>query len=133
MTASTDQFVDITKRSQDVLAESVRTWAETWQGLASQFTSAGNGRPQLPDAGVAVDRMFDFAEQMLSQQRDFAKTVVGASQHAVDTWTDQAAKAAEQVTDNAVHNAERAGEATQKATDSAAEKTRATTRSNGSK
>lgn len=132
MTASTDQFVDITKRSQDVLAESVRTWAQTWQGLATQFT-AGNGRQQLPDAGVAVDRVFDFAEQVLAQQREFAKTVVGASQHAVDTWTDQAAKVAEQVTDNAVHNAERAGEATQKATDSAAEKTRATTRSNGSK
>jgi hypothetical protein len=123
MTASTDQFVDITKRSQDVLAESVRNWAEAWQGLAGQFT--GNGRPQFPDAGVAVDRVFDFYEQMLGQQREFAKTVVGASQHAVDTWTDQAAKVAEQVTDNAVHNAERAGEATQKATDSAAEKTRA--------
>lgn len=132
MTASTDQFVDITKRSQDVLAESVRSWAETWQGLASQFT-AGNSRPQFPDAGVAVDRMFDFAEQVLGQQREFAKTVVGASQHAVDTWTDQAAKVAEQVTDNAVHNTERAGQATQKAADSAAEKTRATTRSNGSK
>ncbi|MDQ4117280.1 MAG: hypothetical protein M3235_10010, partial [Actinomycetota bacterium] len=122
MTASTDQFVDITKRSQDVLAESVRTWAETWQGLASQFT--GSHRPQFPDAGVAVDRVFDFAEQMLGRQREFAKTVVGASQYAVDTWTDQAAKVAEQVTDNAVHNAERAGEATQKAADSAAEKTR---------
>lgn len=132
MTASTDQFVDITKRSQEVLAESVRTWAQTWQGLATQF-SAGNGRPQLPDAGVAVDRVFDFAEQVLSQQREFAKTVVGASQHAVDTWTDQAAKAAEQVTDSAVHTAERAGQAAQKATDSAAEKTRATTRSNGAK
>ena len=124
MTASTDQFVDITKRSQDVLAESVRGWAETWQGLASQLT--GHGRPQIPDAGVAVDRVFDFYEQMLGQQREFAKTVVGASQHAVDTWTDQAAKVAEQVTDNAVHNAERAGEATAKATDSAAEKVRNT-------
>ena len=130
MTASTDQFVDITKRSQDVLAESVRSWAETWQGLASQFS--GSHRSQFPDAGVAVDRVFDFAEQVLSQQREFAKTVVGASQHAVDTWSDQAAKVAEQVTDNAVHNADRAGEATQKAADSAAEKTRQT-RSSASK
>ncbi|TCK24858.1 hypothetical protein [Pseudonocardia endophytica] len=130
MTSSTDQFVDITKRSQDVLAESVRSWAETWQGLASQFT--GHGRPQFPDSGVAVDRVFDFAEQVLGQQREFAKTVVGAGQHAVDTWTDQAAKVAEQVTDNAVHNAERAGDATAKATDSAAEKVR-NTRSSASK
>jgi hypothetical protein len=124
MTASTDQFVDIAKRSQDVMTESVKTWAETLQGFAGQWT--GNGRPQLPDAGLAVDRMFDFAEQVLAHQREFAKTVVGAGQHAVDTWTDQAAKVAEQVTDNAVHNAERAGESVQKATDSAAEKTRAT-------
>ncbi len=131
MTASTDQFVDIAKRSQDVMTESVKNWTETVQGFAGQFS--GSGRPQLPDAGVAVDRVFDFAEQVLSHQRELAKTFVGATQQAVDTWTDQAAKVAEQVTDNAVHNAERAGEATQKATDSAAEKTRATARSNGSK
>jgi hypothetical protein len=131
MTASTDQFVDIAKRSQDVMTESVRSWAETMQGFAGQFT--GGGRPQLPDAGVAVDRMFDFAEQVLAHQRELAKTVVGASQQAVDTWSDQAAKVAEQVTDNAVHNTERANESVQKATDSAAEKTRATARSNASK
>ena len=124
MTAPTDQFVDIAKRSQDVMTESVKTWFETMQGFAGQFS--GNGRPQLPDAGVTVDRMFDFAEQVLGQQREFAKTVVGASQHAVDTWTELAAKVAEQVTDNAVHNTERAAESAQKATDSAAEKTRQT-------
>jgi len=40
-----------------------------------------------------------FIEQVLSHQRELVKTVAGASQQAVDAWTDQAAKAAEQVTD----------------------------------
>lgn len=128
MTASTDQFVDIAKRSQDVVTESMRSWAETMQGFAGQFT--GRGRPQLPDTGVAVDRVFDFAEQVLAHQRDLAKTVVGAGQHAVETWTDQAAKAAESVTEHTVHTTERAAESGDKATKDAAEKAAGAARSN---
>ena len=120
MTASTDQFVDIAKRSQDVMTESLRTWTETLQGFAGQVT--GGGRPQLPDTGAAVDRVFDFAEQVLAHQRDLAKTVVGASHQAVENWTDQAAKAAESVTEHAVHTTERVTDASERATKSAAEK-----------
>lgn len=127
MTASTDQFVDIAKRSSDAVTDSLRTWTETVQGFAGQFT--GGGRPQLPDTGAAVDRVFDFAEQVLSHQRDLAKTVAGASSRAVETMTDQVAKAAESVTEHAVHNAERVSETADKATKDAADKTAGAARS----
>lgn len=113
MTASTEQFVDIAKRSQDLVTESVRSWTDTVQGFTQQF-GPGN-RPQLPDAGVTVDRVFDFYEQVLGQQREFAKTVVGAGASVVDQFTEQATKAAEAVTENASHNAEKTSETAQKA------------------
>lgn len=133
MTASTDQFVDIAKRSQDAVADSLRTWTETVQGFAGQF--AGGTRPQLPDTTVAVDRVFDLAEQMLAQQRELAKTVVGASRNAVETMTEQAAKAAESVTEHTLHSTERvagtADKATRDAADKAAGAARSTRASNG--
>lgn len=104
MSAPTEQFVDIAKRGQDLVAESVRSWTDTVQGFAGQFTDGT--RPQFPDAGAAVDRVFDFYEQVLDQQRELTKTVLGAGRSAVDQWTEQASKAAEAVTRNASRNAE---------------------------
>lgn len=126
MTASTDQFVDIAKRSQDAVTDSLRTWTETVQGFAGQFTAGA--RPQLPDTTVAVDRVFDVAEQVLAQQREFAKTVLGASRGAVETLTEQATKAAESVTEHVAHTAGTADEATKGAAGKSADAARSTTR-----
>ncbi|ANY08650.1 hypothetical protein [Pseudonocardia sp. HH130630-07] len=95
MTAATEQFVDIAKRGQDLVTESVRSWTETVQGFGRQFTDGD--RPSLPDAGVAVDRVFDFYEQVLGHQRELAKTVVGAGSSLVDQVTEQASRATEAV------------------------------------
>ena len=96
MSAPTEQFADFAKRGQDLVTESVRSWTDTVQGLAGQFT--GGSRPQLPDAGVTVDRVFDFYEQLLGHQRELARTVVGAGTSVVDQLTEQASRAAEAVT-----------------------------------
>ncbi|MFG1637953.1 hypothetical protein ACGFKX_24285 [Pseudonocardia alni] len=116
MTASTEQFVDIAKRGQDLVTESVRGWTEAASGLARQF-GAGD-RPQLPDAGAAVERVFDFYEQVLGHQREFARTVVGAGTSVFE----QATKAAEAVTEHAGRSTEAAAEKTARATRSAAGK-----------
>ncbi|MBP2369133.1 hypothetical protein [Pseudonocardia parietis] len=113
MTASTEQFVDIAKRSQDLVTESVRSWTDAMQGVTRQF--AGGTRPQLPDTGAAVDRVFDFYEQVLGQQREFAKTVVGAGSSVVDQFTEQATRAAESVTEHAAQDTEKVSESAQKA------------------
>jgi hypothetical protein len=112
MTASTEQFVDIAKRGQDLVTESVRNWTETVQGFGRQF--ADGGRPQLPDAGVAVDRVFDFYEQVLGHQREFARTVVGAGSAVVDQFTEQATKAAEAVTEETTQKTARSTRPTTK-------------------
>lgn len=124
MTASTEQFVDIAKRGQDLVTESVRGWTDTVQGFAGQF--AGGNRPQLPDAGVAVDRVFDFYEQVLGQQRQLARTVVGAGNTVLDQWTEQAGKAAEAVTEHAAWNTEKAADSTAEGAQKTARATRTT-------
>ncbi|MBC3191488.1 hypothetical protein H7X46_10485 [Pseudonocardia sp. C8] len=105
MTASTEQFADFAKRGQDLVTESVRTWTDAVQA----FTQIpGSAVPQLPDAGATVDRVFDFYEQVLGQQREFVKTVVGAGTSVVDQFTEQATKAAEAVTEQATQAADKA-------------------------
>lgn len=113
MTAATEQFVDIAKRGQDLVTESVRGWTEAASGLARQF-GAGD-RPQLPDAGVAVDRVFDFYEQVLGHQRELVRTVVGAGTSVLDQVTEQATKAAEAVSEHAGRGADAVTETAQKA------------------
>ncbi|MEQ3552427.1 hypothetical protein WIS52_18285 [Pseudonocardia nematodicida] len=113
MTASTEQFADIAKRGQDLVTESVRSWTGAVQGVTRQF--AGEARPQLPDAGAAVDRVFDFYEQVLGHQRELARTVVGAGSSLVDQWNDQAASAVAQSTEQAADTAKKAGRTTRSA------------------
>ncbi|MEU6696912.1 hypothetical protein [Pseudonocardia sp. NPDC046786] len=114
MSAPTEQFADFAKRGQDLVTESVRSWTDTVQGLAGQFT--GGSRPQLPDAGVTVDRVFDFYEQLLGHQRELARTVVGAGTSVVDQLTEQASRAAEAVTEHTAAGTEKVAETAQKST-----------------
>ncbi len=102
MTAPTDQFVDIAKRSQEAVTQAVRTWADTVQTYAGSFTGQ---QSRLPDAHAVVDSTFDFAEKMLANQRQFMHTLFSTSAQAVEAVTDQTARAAESVTAHTVNAA----------------------------
>jgi hypothetical protein len=116
MTAPTDQFVDIAKRSQEAVTTAVRTWADSLQSFAGNLTA---GHAQLPDPQSVVDGYFDFAEKVLATQRRFASEFVSASVKAGETVQEQVTKAAETVTAQAVDGTEKgaaqATETTQKA------------------
>ena len=94
MSAPTDQFIEIANRTQEAVTTAVRTWADTVQTFTGSVTGS---RPSLPNAQGAVDRYFDFAEQILESQRRIAKTVLTASAQAAETVTEQAARTAETV------------------------------------
>ena len=116
MTAPTDQFVDIAKRSQEAVTTAVRTWADTVQSFTGNLTS---GHAKLPDPLTVVDGYFDFAEKVLATQRRVASELVSASVKAGETVQEQVSKAAETVTAQAVNGTEKvvaqATETTQKA------------------
>jgi hypothetical protein len=110
MSAPTDQFIEITNRTQEAVTTAVRTWADTVQTFTGSVTGS---RPSLPNAQGAVDRYFDFAEQILESQRRIAKTVLTAGAQAAETVTEQAARTAETV-------AQRSASATESAVNKAA-------------
>ena len=116
MTAPTDQFVDIAKRSQEAVTTAVRTWADSFQSLAGNLTT---GQAQLPDPQGVVDGYFDFAEKVLATQRRLASEFVSVSVKAGETMQEQVSKATESVTAQAVNGTEQAvaqaTETTQKA------------------
>ena len=116
MTAPTDQFVDIAKRSQEAVTTAVRNWADSVQSFAGNLTT---GHAQLPDPLHVVDGYFDFAEKVLATQRRLASDFVSASVKAGETVQEQVSKATEPVTAQAVNGTEQAvaqaTETTQKA------------------
>ena len=113
MTAPTDQFVDIAKRSQEAVSAAVRTWADSVQSFAGNI---GAGQTQLPDPQSVVDTYFDFAEKVLANQRQLATQFVSATVAAGDSVQDQVSKASDQVTSQAVNGTEAAAQETTDAT-----------------
>ena len=107
MTAPTDQFVDIAKRSQEAVTTAVRTWADSFQSLTGNLTGA---QSQLPDAQSVVDTYFDFVEQVLANQRRLAHQFVAASLKAGESVQGQVAKVAEKATTQTVNGTEAAAD-----------------------
>jgi hypothetical protein len=103
MTAPTDQFVDIAKRSQEAVSTAVRSWADSVQSFADNLSA---GQHQLPNPQTVVDTYFDFAEKVLANQRQLATEFVSASVKAGETVQEQVTKVTEQVTANPVNGAE---------------------------
>lgn len=124
MSAPTDQFIEIANRTQEAVTTAVRTWADTVQTFTGSVTGA---RPSLPNAQGAVDRYFDFAEQILENQRRIAKTVLTAGAQAAETVTEQAARTAETVAQRTASATESAVNKAADASKVAAEQTTTTT------
>jgi hypothetical protein len=113
MTAPTDQFVDIAKRSQEAVTAAVRNWADTVQSFTGNLTA---GQAQLPDPQSVVEGYFDFAEKVLANQRQLATQFVSASVKAGETVQEQVSKVTEQVTAQTVNGADVAAEKVTEAT-----------------
>lgn len=121
MTAPTDQFVDIAKRSQEAVTAVVRTWTDTLSNLAGSVTA---GQSKLPDAQAVVDQYFDFVQQVLDNQRTFTQSLLVASTQAAENVTEQATKAAENVKAHTLHATETVTEKATQATRNAKAATR---------
>ena len=118
MTAPTDQFVDIANRSQEAVTAAVRNWADTVQSVTGKLTS---GQSQLPDLQNVVDQYFDFVEQVLANQRQFAQQWASATVKATESVTEQAQRATQSVAAHSAHSAN----GTEAVVDGAAETARA--------
>jgi hypothetical protein len=69
------QTLDAVRNTQDAVVEAVTAWTETAHKLPgyARFTK------QFPAATEVIDSNFDFAQQILTSQRDFAGRIVAAT------------------------------------------------------
>jgi hypothetical protein len=113
MTAPTEQILDLTRRSQEAVANAVRTWADTVQSVTGSF--AAGSPDKLPDLRAlvdsSVDQAFDVAEKVLAAQRQLAHTILAAGAQATEAVTEQATRTAQQVSAQTVNAAGKVADA----------------------
>jgi hypothetical protein len=86
-----DQTLEAVRKTQDAVVEAVTAWTETANKLTAQLPDfakeykvpgVANFTKELPTAAEVIDSNFDFAQQLLANQRDFAQRIVAATKPA---------------------------------------------------
>jgi hypothetical protein len=76
--AAQEQTLAAIRQSQQAVVEAVRTWANAVEKTLPD-TPAVPFADQLPTPQEIVQTSFEFAEQLLKAQRDFAESVLAAA------------------------------------------------------
>ena len=95
MTAPQDEFAQVARQGQEAITTAMRTWTENVQSMIEGGNPAQSG---LPSPQQVVDNVFDFAEQLLASQREFATRVLAAGMEANDAATSKARQSLESMT-----------------------------------
>jgi len=71
------EFLDTIRASQETVVEAVKTWVETVKAVTPKVSSAQVPLVEkLPKPQDIVSNAYDFAEKLLSSQRQFAEDLV---------------------------------------------------------
>jgi hypothetical protein len=75
-----DEFLNAIRKSQETVIEAVRTWVDTVQSVTPKASSAQMPlADKLPKPEEVVASAYDFAEKLLSTQRQFAEELLKAT------------------------------------------------------
>lgn len=75
-----DEFLSATRKSQEILLQAIKTWVESAQALTPKVPSVQMPfADQLPKPEDVVSGTYDFAEQVLANQRKFAEEILKAT------------------------------------------------------
>ena len=91
MTSPQEQFNELTRRTQEGFKNLWQQWSEKGSELMkgvtgrAQTTAPAGGNPE-----EALDAVFDFAENLIAQQRTFAKQMLAVATKAQPTAADTA-------------------------------------------
>jgi hypothetical protein len=92
MTNPQEQFAELTRRTQENFKHLWEQWSsrsnELMKGLGSRGRSAGEAPG---NAEEVLDAVFDFAENLIAQQRAFAKQMLSAASRGQQAVADAAA------------------------------------------
>jgi hypothetical protein len=73
-----EQTLTTIRQTQQAVVEAVRSWASAVEKSVPEIPAAPFAE-QLPSAQEVVQTSFDFAEQLLKAQREFAESVLAAA------------------------------------------------------
>jgi hypothetical protein len=76
MSSAQDQYAESLKKSQQAVLDAFEAWTKSAQSAFSTPT-ASVASPLRPEQ--VIDQVFDFAEQMLAVQRQFAKSLAATA------------------------------------------------------
>ena len=75
-----EQILSIIRKSQEMTLDALKTWVETVQSVTQSLPSIPSvslpGADRLPNPQEVVARGYDFAEQILTNQRKFTDEVL---------------------------------------------------------
>ena len=75
-----EEFLSATRKSQEIVLQAIKTWVDSTQALTSKVPSVQVPfADQLPKPEDLVSGTYDFAEQVLANQRDFAEKILKAT------------------------------------------------------
>jgi uncharacterized hydantoinase/oxoprolinase family protein len=78
-----DQVATIAQRGQEAVTTAVRTWTDTLQRYATNF-SPETAVPSAEDVQGIADAYFDLSTQLLADQRELATILVDAGVKTAD-------------------------------------------------
>jgi hypothetical protein len=88
-----DQTLEAVSKAQDTVVQAVTAWTETANKVTEQlpdfskvqeFPGFAEFTKQFPTAAEVIDANFDFAQQILANQRDFAHRIIAAIKPAAE-------------------------------------------------
>jgi uncharacterized protein (DUF1778 family) len=72
MPSPAEQYTESLKKSQQAVIEAIEAWTKSTQGA---FNAPAANLSGQNNSDQVIDQVFDFAEQMLAVQRQFAKNL----------------------------------------------------------
>ena len=87
---SQQQYIETVRQTQNAYVDAVSAWARSAEGT----TPGVQGAAPLPSAQDVLESSFDFAEQLLQAQREFARNLLSAATPVVERATRETQSAA---------------------------------------
>jgi hypothetical protein len=80
ISSAQEEFLAVTRKSQEAVIAVIRTLAEPVRTISPKLPSVSVPfADKLPSPGDAVNRTYDFAEQLLASQRKFTEELLRAT------------------------------------------------------
>ena len=77
-TQAEKEYLDAVREGQQAIVDAVEAWSKNVEHLTGSYPPVP-GAPELPTAQEVVENAFDFAEQLLAAQREFARNLLEAT------------------------------------------------------